>query len=141
MPISYEGFFPISILPYLSHSAPSILTLGPRIPSAMSCETCFGIIWGILTLGGMLLSVLVCAQKSRTIHHRLLSTLALHMPVSGFYGPGSWWAWLITLGMSHVHMARALLRTGSVPLKWDFDLHRGFVLHSHSRRRSSCQVA
>jgi hypothetical protein len=87
-----------------------------------SFEEIFWAIWCILNLGGLLLLMLVCIQKSRTIHLRLLSTLASDTPVSGFYGPGSWWAWLFTLGMSHMHMARALLRTGSVALKWDFDL-------------------
>ncbi|KAJ7091047.1 hypothetical protein C8R44DRAFT_750793 [Mycena epipterygia] len=57
-----------------------------------------------------------------SIHHRLLSTLTPDTPVSGFYGPGSWWAWLITLGMSHMHMVGALVRTGRVPLEWDYDL-------------------
>ncbi|KAJ7091036.1 hypothetical protein C8R44DRAFT_750783 [Mycena epipterygia] len=53
---------------------------------------------------------------------RLLSTLTPDTPVSGFHGPGSWWAWLITLGMSPMHMVGALVRIGRVLLEWDYDL-------------------
>ncbi|KAJ7790209.1 hypothetical protein B0H14DRAFT_2940569, partial [Mycena olivaceomarginata] len=41
-------------------------------------------------------------------------------PVSGFYGPGAWLAWLLTLGMTHGHALRAM--TGELKNEWDYDL-------------------
>ncbi|KAJ6600274.1 hypothetical protein DFH09DRAFT_1271187 [Mycena vulgaris] len=52
----------------------------------------------------------------------LLSRITTNTPISGFYGPGAWWAWLITLGMSHSHTTMALLRTGGTSPELDYDL-------------------
>ncbi|KAJ7347800.1 hypothetical protein DFH08DRAFT_153441 [Mycena albidolilacea] len=52
----------------------------------------------------------------------LLSRITTDTPISGFYGPGTWWAWLITLGLSHAHTGMALLTTGELPSGWDYDL-------------------
>ncbi|KAF7375833.1 hypothetical protein MSAN_00473200 [Mycena sanguinolenta] len=51
---------------------------------------------------------------------RLLVTQ--NTPISGFYGPGSWWAWLITLGMTHAHMGVNFLVSGELPEELDYDL-------------------
>ncbi|KAF7358602.1 hypothetical protein MSAN_01198800 [Mycena sanguinolenta] len=48
----------------------------------------------------------------------LRSLITDNTPISGFYGPGSWWAWLITLGMTHAHS----LLVASGPAEWDYDL-------------------
>ncbi|KAJ7764802.1 hypothetical protein B0H16DRAFT_1454624 [Mycena metata] len=53
---------------------------------------------------------------------KLLSRVTSDTPISGFYGPGTWWAWLITLGLSHAHTGMALLTTGELPSGWDYDL-------------------
>ncbi|KAJ6590980.1 hypothetical protein DFH09DRAFT_1273686 [Mycena vulgaris] len=55
----------------------------------------------------------------------LLSRITTDTPISGFYGPGTWWAWLITLGASHAHTGMALLTTGELPSGWDLDLIGG----------------
>ncbi|KAF7336463.1 hypothetical protein MSAN_02300500 [Mycena sanguinolenta] len=49
---------------------------------------------------------------------KLRSLITVDTSISGFYGPGSWWAWLITLGMTHVHSFVAL----EEPEEWDYDL-------------------
>ncbi|KAJ7795806.1 hypothetical protein B0H14DRAFT_2917527 [Mycena olivaceomarginata] len=41
--------------------------------------------------------------------------------ISGFYGPGAWCTWLITLGLSHGHTFMTLLRSGEPP-SVDYDL-------------------
>ncbi|KAJ6492222.1 hypothetical protein C8R45DRAFT_1212993 [Mycena sanguinolenta] len=35
-------------------------------------------------------------------------------PISGFYGPGGWPTWLVTLGMTQFHMGVRLLTTGDI---------------------------
>ncbi|KAJ7201499.1 hypothetical protein B0H12DRAFT_1122775, partial [Mycena haematopus] len=57
-----------------------------------------------------------------TIQKTLLSRVTNNTPISGFYGPGSWWAFLITLGMTHGHTVVAILRTGHLSSEWDYDL-------------------
>ncbi|KAJ7036299.1 hypothetical protein C8F04DRAFT_483763 [Mycena alexandri] len=70
------------------------------------------------------LALIVWGTKSYTIPNEkhLLSRITAYTPISGFYGPGTYWAWLITLGMSHGHTGLALLRTGKLPAGWDYDL-------------------
>ncbi|KAK7001424.1 hypothetical protein R3P38DRAFT_2649515 [Favolaschia claudopus] len=52
----------------------------------------------------------------------LRSRITSDTPVAGFYGPGSWWAFLVTLGMSHGHALTAIWKTGSLPSsEWDYD--------------------
>ncbi|KAF7366065.1 hypothetical protein MVEN_00482700 [Mycena venus] len=53
---------------------------------------------------------------------KLLSGITDNTPISGFYGPGAWWAFLITLGMSHANRAMTFWRTGELPSDWDWDL-------------------
>ncbi|KAJ7271258.1 hypothetical protein C8J57DRAFT_1716392 [Mycena rebaudengoi] len=60
--------------------------------------------------------------ESLALQQNLRSKITPDTPISGFYGPGSWWAWLITLGMSHQHTIKALWTTGELPHGWDFDL-------------------
>ncbi|KAJ7430141.1 hypothetical protein B0H11DRAFT_2398517 [Mycena galericulata] len=45
------------------------------------------------------------------IEKELLSRITTDTPISGFYGPGPWWGWLITLGMSHGHTFMTLKST------------------------------
>ncbi|KAJ7845709.1 hypothetical protein B0H14DRAFT_3138993 [Mycena olivaceomarginata] len=52
---------------------------------------------------------------------KLLSRIAADTPVSGFYGPGAWCTWLITLGMSQGHTFMALATTNKLP-SVDYDL-------------------
>jgi hypothetical protein len=59
---------------------------------------------------------------STAVEHELLSNITSDTPISGFYGPGSWWAWLITVGMTHGHAGVTLLRTEELPSGWDYDL-------------------
>ncbi|KAF7343286.1 hypothetical protein MVEN_01760700 [Mycena venus] len=61
-------------------------------------------------------------QRNITIDRELLSRITADTPISGFYGPGSWWAWLITVGMTHVRTISAIRRTGKVPPGWNYDL-------------------
>ncbi|KAJ7836286.1 hypothetical protein B0H14DRAFT_3460851 [Mycena olivaceomarginata] len=42
--------------------------------------------------------------------------------ISGFYGPGTWWAWLITLGMTHGHTLVGWLNGEEQRAEWDYDL-------------------
>ncbi|KAJ7932025.1 hypothetical protein B0H13DRAFT_1857442 [Mycena leptocephala] len=52
----------------------------------------------------------------------LLSRITSDTAISGFYGPGAWWAWLITLGTTHGHTGMALLMKGNLLDEWDYDL-------------------
>ncbi|KAJ7895770.1 hypothetical protein B0H13DRAFT_2338739 [Mycena leptocephala] len=52
---------------------------------------------------------------------KLHSRIAADTPVSGFYGPGAWCTWLITLGMSQGHTFMALATTNKLP-SVDYDL-------------------
>ncbi|KAJ6488699.1 hypothetical protein DFH09DRAFT_262544 [Mycena vulgaris] len=65
---------------------------------------------------------IVLVLVGRTLQPKLLSKIAADTPISGFYGPGSWWAFLITLGMSHGRVLRSLWTTGELPRGWDYDL-------------------
>lgn len=57
-----------------------------------------------------------------TVQKTLLSRVTNNTPISGFYGPGTWWAFLITLGMTHGHTVISILRKGRLPSEWDYDL-------------------
>jgi hypothetical protein len=61
-------------------------------------------------------------EEDILIQKKLLSRITADTPISRFYGPGTWWAWLITLGMSHAHMGMALRTTGKLPSGWDYEL-------------------
>ncbi|KAJ7493914.1 hypothetical protein FB451DRAFT_1491471 [Mycena latifolia] len=61
-------------------------------------------------------------QGLPTLPWELLSKITTETPISGFYGPGSWLAWLITLGMSHGNMIKALWTTGALPKELDYNL-------------------
>ncbi|KAJ7114611.1 hypothetical protein C8R43DRAFT_1138424 [Mycena crocata] len=76
----------------------------------------------VLPLGGVILWIKACIAESSPIEKDLLFQITNDTPISGFYGPGPWYAWLITLGMSHAHTAMALLNTGALPTGWDYDL-------------------
>ncbi|KAJ6553068.1 hypothetical protein B0H19DRAFT_1377743 [Mycena capillaripes] len=89
-----------------------------------------GIMGMILVFGGAygaaavlcILGIKSHLQRNSIIDRELLSRITTDTPISGFYGPGSWWAWLITIGMTHVHTISAVRRTGKVPPGWDYDL-------------------
>ncbi|KAJ7796809.1 hypothetical protein B0H14DRAFT_2913456, partial [Mycena olivaceomarginata] len=59
-------------------------------------------------------------RQTITTQKELLSTITNDTPISGFYGPGAWLAWLLTLGMTHGHALRAM--TGELKNEWDYDL-------------------
>ncbi|KAF8180472.1 hypothetical protein K438DRAFT_1976662 [Mycena galopus ATCC 62051] len=52
----------------------------------------------------------------------LLSRITSETPISGFYGPGAWLAWLVSLGMTHGHAVRAMITHGELKHEWDYDL-------------------
>jgi hypothetical protein len=52
---------------------------------------------------------------------KLRSSITADTSISGFYGPGAWCTWLITLGLSHGHTFMTLLRSGEPP-SVDYDL-------------------
>ncbi|KAF7358627.1 hypothetical protein MSAN_01201400 [Mycena sanguinolenta] len=78
---------------------------------------CYLFVLAILVLGGI-----SPFKRNIAIEEELLSRITEQTPISGFYGPGSWWAWLITLGMTHGHMGAQLLMAGKVSEEWDYDL-------------------
>ncbi|KAJ7816431.1 hypothetical protein B0H14DRAFT_3743930 [Mycena olivaceomarginata] len=59
-------------------------------------------------------------RQTITTQKELLSTITSDTPISGFYGPGTWLAWLLTLGMTHGHALRAVM--GEPQNEWDYDL-------------------
>jgi hypothetical protein len=84
----------------------------------------YGVVVFIAALFLCLVAAGVWSLIEEGIHPRkeLLSRITADTPISGFYGPGTWWAWLLTLGLSHAHTGMALLTTGELPSGWDYDL-------------------
>ncbi|KAJ7500726.1 hypothetical protein B0H11DRAFT_1994204 [Mycena galericulata] len=78
-------------------------------------------ILGLGTLAGLFYVGHLHFKGSIPIEKELLSKITTDTPISGFYGPGPWWGWLITLGMSHGHTYMASKNTGTEP-DWDYDL-------------------
>ncbi|KAJ7694592.1 hypothetical protein B0H17DRAFT_1199118 [Mycena rosella] len=76
----------------------------------------------ILGVTGLICWIRKWIEDGVSIQEQLLSKVTNDTPISGFYGPGTWWAWLITLGMSHAHTGVALAMTGELPSGWDYDL-------------------
>ncbi|KAJ6478277.1 hypothetical protein C8R45DRAFT_1006936 [Mycena sanguinolenta] len=77
------------------------------------------------TAGATILFIIVVAAVvtpvavlSGATEKKLRSLITVNTPISGFYGPGSWWACLITLGMTHAHSFVATAE----PEEWDYDL-------------------
>ncbi|KAJ7891136.1 hypothetical protein B0H13DRAFT_2340632 [Mycena leptocephala] len=60
-------------------------------------------------------------KQNNAIQQELHSRITAETPISGFYGPGAWWAWLITTGMAHGHVAMALWKTRELPSGWNPD--------------------
>ncbi|KAJ7366070.1 hypothetical protein DFH08DRAFT_833440 [Mycena albidolilacea] len=90
--------------------------------SSASAWYCGGIwiLCAILILGGVISSAYI--EEANATQRILVSKITNDTPVSGFYGPGAWWAWLITLGMTHGHMWAAWLTMGDLAAEWDYDL-------------------
>ncbi|KAJ7876601.1 hypothetical protein B0H13DRAFT_2668589 [Mycena leptocephala] len=82
--------------------------------------TCF-VLGGILTLPWTIPWLVHYIHETVSTQKELFSRLSSATPPSGFYGQGAWWAWLITLGMSHGHSVRALLKDHRGH-GWDYDL-------------------
>ncbi|KAJ7500725.1 hypothetical protein B0H11DRAFT_1908598 [Mycena galericulata] len=80
-------------------------------------------ILGLVTLAVLFYVGVLYTKETLPIERELLSRLGIttDTPISGFYGPGPWWGWLITLGMSHGHTLMALKSTNPEP-NWDYDL-------------------
>ncbi|KAJ6511199.1 hypothetical protein C8R45DRAFT_402688 [Mycena sanguinolenta] len=86
---------------------------------------------GLLIAGALLLTppalmswaILSGIKETNATQKMLRSRITGDTPISGFYGPGGWWAFLITLGISHGHTIMTILRTGQLPSEsWDYDL-------------------
>ncbi|KAF7336464.1 hypothetical protein MSAN_02300600 [Mycena sanguinolenta] len=75
------------------------------------------IVFGPLIIVGMDF-ILETVANTVAAQKKLRSLITADTLISGFYGPGSWWAWLITLGMTHAH---SLVATAE-PDEWDYDL-------------------
>ncbi|KAJ7236591.1 hypothetical protein B0H12DRAFT_1256351 [Mycena haematopus] len=65
------------------------------------------------TLVAMVRETKIAIEESAATQRTLLSRITNNTPISGFYGPGAWWSWLITVGMT-----QGLRRAGTamVPL-------------------------
>ncbi|KAK6977599.1 hypothetical protein R3P38DRAFT_518747 [Favolaschia claudopus] len=61
-------------------------------------------------------------KQTLSVQKTLYAQISEDTPISGFYGPGGWWAFLVTLGMTHGHTALAVSRTGRLSSEWDYDL-------------------
>ncbi|KAJ7875639.1 hypothetical protein B0H13DRAFT_2668868 [Mycena leptocephala] len=81
----------------------------------------------------MIFGMVILEQGTLTIQGclRVLSGITADTPISGFYGPGAWWAWLVTHGMSHGHMIATLWKTGDIPEELDYDASTAWQLQRH----------
>ncbi|KAF7368038.1 hypothetical protein MSAN_00869700 [Mycena sanguinolenta] len=73
----------------------------------------------IVVLAGIIAGVVIIIQDTIATQRELRSKITDDTPISGFYGPGAWWAWLITLGMTHGHSFLAMAESRE---EWDYDL-------------------
>ncbi|KAF7341782.1 hypothetical protein MSAN_02032800 [Mycena sanguinolenta] len=87
-----------------------------------SCNGLFPLIAFCVIFGALMLFPFI--QQSVAKQKKLRSLITDNTPISGFYGPGSWWAWLITLGMTHGHLAISFFGSDepSQSGEWDYDL-------------------
>ncbi|KAF7375818.1 hypothetical protein MSAN_00471700 [Mycena sanguinolenta] len=76
----------------------------------------------ILVLVPLILMVVYSVQEGIASQKKLRLLVTQNTPISGFYAPGSWWAWLITLGMTHAHMVVSLMVSANPWEEWDYDL-------------------
>ncbi|KAJ7260433.1 hypothetical protein B0H12DRAFT_1107330 [Mycena haematopus] len=104
----------------------------PRQFSSRCLDAC-GIILVLSVPSGMMIWIFRLWNLPLRLAHSIVQTISIdktlrsritsNTPISGFYGPGSWWAFLITLAMTHGHTGMALLRTRQLPSeRWDYDL-------------------
>ncbi|KAJ7476295.1 hypothetical protein B0H11DRAFT_2031896 [Mycena galericulata] len=75
-----------------------------------------------LLIPQLVIGVELFSPQIIAIQKMLLSRVTNNTPISGFYGPGAWWAFLVTIGMTHGHTIMVILRTGHLPSEWDYDL-------------------
>ncbi|KAJ7841284.1 hypothetical protein B0H13DRAFT_2099884 [Mycena leptocephala] len=68
---------------------------------------CWSLILIILFLVGVIWGTKIAIEETIAIERILRSKITNDTPISALYGPGAWWAWLITLGMTHVNRALA----------------------------------
>ncbi|KAJ7346210.1 hypothetical protein DFH08DRAFT_870736 [Mycena albidolilacea] len=61
-------------------------------------------------------------QDTLSMERELLSRVSEATTISRFYGPGLWWGWLITLGMTHSRTFLCWLNAEELAPEWDYDL-------------------
>ncbi|KAJ7160624.1 hypothetical protein C8R43DRAFT_1233815 [Mycena crocata] len=98
-----------------------------RNSGSWGCKRCcsvFGLAIGVIVLIGAVLGIKSFMEETIATQKELLSNITDDTPISGYYGPGAYWAWLITLGMTHSHSAMTFLATNrnEVLPEWDYDL-------------------
>ncbi|KAF7359777.1 hypothetical protein MVEN_00702500 [Mycena venus] len=93
-----------------------------RNPPPSCCSGCCGGIILVVTCVMMIYGAKFLIQRTLLIEQELLSRINDNTPISGFYGPGAWWAWLITLGLTHGHTLMHLTKAEEEPPEWDYDL-------------------
>ncbi|KAF8179516.1 hypothetical protein K438DRAFT_1977225 [Mycena galopus ATCC 62051] len=82
------------------------------------CGSCLVLILLIFTVIG----ISEAFRQTTATEKELLSRITSDTPISGFYGPGAWLAWLVALGMSHGHALRAMMAHRELKNEWDYDL-------------------
>ncbi|KAJ7430140.1 hypothetical protein B0H11DRAFT_2139535 [Mycena galericulata] len=91
-----------------------------RFARAMTTDNISRSILGLGLLAWLFYLGYLNFKDSIPIEKELLSRITTDTPISGFYGPGPWWGWLITLGMSHGHTLMHLESSGP-ERNWDYD--------------------
>ncbi|KAJ7193039.1 hypothetical protein GGX14DRAFT_577556 [Mycena pura] len=86
------------------------------------CRAVFFTMITIPTLVAMFWGLIITFEETITTQRTLRSRITNDTPISGFYGPGAWWAWLVTLGMAHGHMGVAFVMKSDLSAEWDYDL-------------------
>ncbi|KAJ6474894.1 hypothetical protein C8R45DRAFT_1160110 [Mycena sanguinolenta] len=89
---------------------------------AQSCPSWETIRIVTIPSGLLIWMVVLSVQEGMASQKKLRLLVTQNTPISGFYGPGSWWAWLITLGMTHAPMAVSVLLSAELSEEWDYDL-------------------
>ncbi|KAJ7500958.1 hypothetical protein B0H11DRAFT_2189297 [Mycena galericulata] len=93
-----------------------------RLKRAITTDNILYSILGLGTLAGLFYVGHLYFKESIPIEKELLSKTTTNTPISGFYGPGPWWGWLITLGISHGHTLFMALQSTDPEPEWDYDL-------------------
>ncbi|KAF7318410.1 hypothetical protein HMN09_00350200 [Mycena chlorophos] len=98
--------------------------MAPRRPVSRSSTSC-GCCLILILIVSSVFAAIGQVKATLALEIELVSKISNNTAISGFYGPGSWYAWLLTLGMLHGHtltLVAEQARGREQEAEWDYDL-------------------